>query len=636
MKFLYPVVLVLILLLAPPLVLPARAEGNSSSLTLTVYPGGSVGIAANSTQSSMESPGTEPNFTLTAQARTANGLTTVNVNGTASLSSSELEQAPYNYSNSVSVSGKYANGVESGSAIIQAVPGVSSPLSTFKLSYNGNSTFITASGNGTLVYGTYADGVVINASTIQSEISTAQREGFNLSGLNSELATLPYGKISVKELTLSATYGADSATVNGRLELSGNVTILPFIYLADAIFSPFSTYTTTSAVSATVSTCSVEAPAYCDVTVQNTGSAATTITGCNLNLNSTSGETTYVGTVSPANVMLAGGSSANVMCNVSGGLSSSPSYYFIYGTLGMSNGAEVAFVWSSLANQTIPGQGATSSTTTAPLNGVTTTFTTSVGTTIMGLNTTSKVLEDILSAYSAILSSFQSYSYSLTYADGLMGFQANIQATQNLNLDKAFSIIGGLESSEGSPASASSFFNSTSVDISNVVIRLSEVQQRSGEIVTKFSENGLTIQPNKTVSGSTFNMSSLFGALGTTEENVTLVAGTNAAGTVNIELPAGTPAPAATSPHSDSWKSVTADQLAGIQFSVAQSSTSTTSSSTGGSLTSASTTRTSTSGSIPEFPLQIGAAAGLTIAMLVSYLVVRRRSENASVKRLTT
>ncbi len=207
-------------------------DSPSSSIIMTIYPNTSVGLAVNASFSEILPPGSEPNSTLIATASTsANNVTTLSLSGTESLSQSELSQAPYNYSEASSVTGSYSSttGVAQGTINIHAVPGLYSPLSSFNLNYNGNSSAITLSGSSTIEFGNYS-GVVLNQSSIAGYITQVKSEGFNSTGLDSYFSMLPYANMQVTTLSLAETNSSHSATtVKLDLTVTGNITALPAV-----------------------------------------------------------------------------------------------------------------------------------------------------------------------------------------------------------------------------------------------------------------------------------------------------------------------------------------------------------------------------------------------------------------------
>jgi hypothetical protein len=598
--------LMAVFLLSTSLPLTSVAQTtSSSSLTFTVNPDGSVIAALSLAESSMQQPGTQPNASLQARASTSGGRTTIKIDGTMSLPAATLNQEPYNYSNSVSVSGSYSNNISRGSIIVQAVPGISSPLTTFKLNYHGNSSSITLSGNVTLEYGTYGSGssrVVLNASSINYYLTMLQQKGINASSLNKELANLPYGPFSVTVLTLSAVPGANTAMVSGYLQMSGNMTALPVLLVSGYVFGLFGTFTTTSQVAATSVTCIPQAPASCTVTLQNSGNAAASVTGCILTINGTGGMTSSTGEVSPVSPIVPAGSSVEVTCTAPAGVSGVPNYG-VYGMFTLSNGAEVSFsgMWDPPMS---PYELSTATTTNA--------------------SNSTQLPHSVAVAYSAyytIFSSFQDYSYTVAYSGGVLGLSVTVHATQNLNLEKAMKLLAGLKPSDGVSVSLSKFLNSTRVDISGFTASLNEVQQANGEVNTQFSAGGLTIYPGVVMSGNKFNESALFNALGGGQGNVTLVGGSSSAGSVSIEVPPSVPPPAShnASRGTYGWISTNMSDVAGVQFAVVQQVTTTLSSSTTMASSSSTSIATSSSSSTSS---QLSGTSSMTLVYAVGASVV--------------
>ena len=228
-------VLTLALILLAGVSLPARAATGKYEITLTVYPGGSVQIAESSFVSEMLPVGTLPGTTSHLKATTSGGLTTISVNETESVPSEYLDQAPFNYSISLTASGVYADGTSTGIIVVQAVPGVSVPGATLTASYSGDSNSISASGNVTLQYGTYGsspDQVVLNSVTIAQDLQMLEKEGLNSSSISSELAKLDanysQANLALTSFSIVPSYGADGATVEAAIKLTGNMTALPF------------------------------------------------------------------------------------------------------------------------------------------------------------------------------------------------------------------------------------------------------------------------------------------------------------------------------------------------------------------------------------------------------------------------
>jgi hypothetical protein len=221
----------LLLSLAVPIAPLALGQGSDSTLILTVFPDGSV--SAGLVGTSVTTP-TSPmgSFDFKAGITTSGSQSTIVVNGSESLPPGYANQYPYNTTNSVSVTGSFIGGVSKGSVSVQAVPGLDSPFSSFKLNYVGTSTSITAEGNTTVQYGTYASGgstLEINASSIATYISNAESNGLNQSALNKELAQYP-GNFTVQSFSITPNYGADSALVSGQFVLNGNISEIPYLY----------------------------------------------------------------------------------------------------------------------------------------------------------------------------------------------------------------------------------------------------------------------------------------------------------------------------------------------------------------------------------------------------------------------
>lgn len=216
----------------------SSATGSSSyaKVTITIYPDGSIGLSATGNETATATPGTEPNLTLSARVSTSQGQSTLDLNGTLLVPQSELTQAPFNYSGSVSASGSYSDGVSKGQIITQALPGLASQLGSVSFSYNGNATSLTSSGTATVEYGTYETStgpLVLNASTIAQYISAMEANGLNTSALNNELATLPFESdvnLHVSEFTITPSYGSSSATIQESFVMTGNMAALPAAY----------------------------------------------------------------------------------------------------------------------------------------------------------------------------------------------------------------------------------------------------------------------------------------------------------------------------------------------------------------------------------------------------------------------
>jgi hypothetical protein len=564
---------------------------------LTVYADGSVGITYSTNETGTAAPGTIPNATSQASFSTSNGQTTVTVNGSGTVPPSQLDQAPYNYSSSISLSGSYSGGISEGSAVIHAVPGISSPFASILLNYRGTDETLSVTGNTTLQYGTYASGTsqtVLNASSISSYLAMAQKEGLNSTYLNERLEQISYGNLSVTSLSINATYGSSSAVIFGDLQMNGNLTLLPFFLVEGYVYGLFGSFTSTAEVSSSVVTCSPLVPAYCIVDLVNTGSASTSVTGCSL----TVGGNSVAGTVSPTNPVVPAGGSVEVTCTLPSGESGGPSGSIVTGMIELSNGASVPFAgtWDQ------PG---------------------------------TPSLRSDLSVYYAIVSSFKDYSYQMAYSNGLMGFQATLQGQQNFNFDKALQILGQASSNTTS-AKQFSILNSTMVNFSGFTEKFSVTQQSSGEYTEMSQATGLTIRPPSVRSGSTLNMSSLFelfNGTATFPGTVTVVGGSNSAGTVRLEIPASVPPPSTSTPNSATWTSVQVSQLQGVEFNVGGSTVTTSTSSpsssqsTSSSASSRSTgsaTSSTTSSTSSNTYIYIGIAVVVIIVIIAVALVMRR------------
>ena len=202
-------------------------------MTLTVYPDGSIGIVASGNVSSMQTPGTLPNASLSVHVTTSGSQSTMKISGSATVPESELGKPPLSFSNTLSASGSFTGETFVGDIAIQAVPGVNSPLSSLGMTYTGNSTTYQVKGSNTLAYGTYETSsgpITLNESSIKQYIEMIKSEGGNQSGLNAELASLPFESevnLQVSDFTLTPSYGANSATFQLDFVLTGNFTALP-------------------------------------------------------------------------------------------------------------------------------------------------------------------------------------------------------------------------------------------------------------------------------------------------------------------------------------------------------------------------------------------------------------------------
>lgn len=227
------------LLLASSVPLPAAAQSSNGLLTLVVYPDGSVGASFSGVATTPSPTGTIPSILAQGSVETANGETTSSVNGTVTVPQSMMSQAPFNYSESLSATGTYSGGQSHGTVNVQAVSGVSSPLSSFTLTYQGTQSSLTVTGSATLQYGTYVYGGTttdINA-TYVAELVAASTYVFSVPYLNNYLALLPYANLAVSTATLVPQYGTSSATINVNFAMTGNMTALPASFEAYAFCS---------------------------------------------------------------------------------------------------------------------------------------------------------------------------------------------------------------------------------------------------------------------------------------------------------------------------------------------------------------------------------------------------------------
>lgn len=581
--------------------LPSAAAAAPQGLHLTVYPDGSVNVALDLSKSVMLPSGTEPTVTSSERATTSGGWTTITLTMTESLPSDLLNQAPFNYSVSMSSSGSDSNGISKGSIVVQAVPGVWSPGASFRANYNGDSNSVSASGNTTLQYGTYGSGqdrVVLNATTISQDLQLLQSEGLNASNIRSLLAqanaSFPQGNFSLRSFLLNATYGIESATVYGGIHLTGNMTLLPSL-VAGFYLGLFGSFTRTAEISTTAVSCNPQAPAACAVTLENSGTASTSVNGCSLNETAVRGNN--IGTVSPNNPTVPAEGSVQVTCTLPANISAGPNGSYVLGWFDLSDGEAVPFTgtWNSSAviSMSTTTSTSTESTSTPPL---------------------SQSFLDLFSAFSKVTSSYHEYTYTASYASGIMEVSETLVAAQNLNLDQAMPLFAKYAANQSAPSYVTQFLNSTRVDISSFSANVSEVQKASGEFDTNISVAGVTIYPQIVKSGGVFNESGLFKALEALSTNVTVTGGTSADGSVRVIVPVGVPPPTSSTAGSMGWNGVNMSQLAGLELTVSQASTTSTTSSTS----------TTGGGGIPEFPVQLGFTLLATVVIVASYLFARR------------
>jgi len=480
----------------------SQSSAQPSSLQLTIYADGSIGVSYSTNETNTAAPGTIPDSNFQVSFPASAGGSTVTINGSATLPANMTSQAPYNYSSSISISGTYSSGVSQGEISVQAVPGIESPLTSFKLGYNGNANSVSVNGSATVQYGPYQNGTIeenINQSTI-AHLLTVFQSKVNSSYLDTLLAQLPYANLTVSQYTLKQINGTNSATVLGNLTISGNITAIPAALAAFYLSSGIA------------------------------------------------------------------GSQLPITCS---------------------------------------GQ---------------------------------QVCGASYSAFGAIFSSVQSYSYTATYSNGVAGLQATLQASQNFNLEKALQILGA-SSNSTSTSQQYSILNSTRYRLSGLTGTFSENQMASGEYTEVFQVSGLTIYPPYVKTGNELNMSSLFELFnnsGTFPGTVTMLGGSNSNGTVSLVIPNSVPTPESSTAQSASWTSVQLSQLGGVGFTVSgpvvtttttssvssQSTTSSVSSQSTSSTTSSTTSSGGNSG-ISE-SVVLGIVILVVVVIVAVYFVVRR------------
>ncbi len=231
------VLLVIFMLIAMAAPTGAVAQGGaSSSITLTVYPDGSVGVAFASNETSPGSPSASvSSFSVQASTAPSNGGTTLNLQASAALSPSLTSQQPYSGATSFTATGSYSGGVASGSVNVQLVPGYSNGLTSFELVYHGTSSSVTMGGNATVQYGTYTvngQQVTVNQSVVSEFVNTFQQQ-VNASSLNRELAAYN-ANVTVTSVTVSPTYSSNSALVSLQFQATGDIAELPLFYFEAA------------------------------------------------------------------------------------------------------------------------------------------------------------------------------------------------------------------------------------------------------------------------------------------------------------------------------------------------------------------------------------------------------------------
>jgi len=284
---------------------------------------------------------------------------------------------------------------------------------------------------------------------------------------------------------------------------------------------------------------------------------------------------------------------------------------------------------NSLTNSSSSTSNATSSTTSSSTSTSITTSSTS----------NQKQCIPIYSAYAVIFSSYQSYSYNMTYSNGLTGFEATLQSSQNLGITKADQTLQSMEPNQTIISSETQFLNQTKVDLSGFQLQFSEVQQANGNYTTSYEFDNLTMYPPIVRNGNEFNMSALFnflseGSNSTIPGSVTIKGGSDSAGSVSLIIPSGVPVPTSKTTDSATWSSVPFSSLASVEFSVSQAtSTATTSSSLSGSSTVSSTSQTTASSSSSSTQSSqnsslityaaVAAVAGVAIAVIAAFLLRR-------------
>jgi hypothetical protein len=227
-----PLLMLLLTVGLAPMTAAAQA-GNSSNITLTVNPDGSVAI---SLEGSTVSSGSSPfqSFNIQESTSPSSSGITINLQATFAFNQTLVSQPPYD-SGTFTASGSYQGGVSSGTITVQGVSGVSSPISSFHLTYQGTSSSLTASGSTTVQYGTYTEGttqVEVNQSYV-SQVVTIYQQQINASVLNQDLAHLN-ANVTVNTFTISPTYNSNSADISVQVQVSGDIAELPLLYIEAA------------------------------------------------------------------------------------------------------------------------------------------------------------------------------------------------------------------------------------------------------------------------------------------------------------------------------------------------------------------------------------------------------------------
>jgi len=120
------------------------------------------------------------------------------------------------------------------------------------------------------------------------------------------------------------------------------ITLIAAIAIAGFVFGLFGSFTSSAQVSAQVITCSRNATDNCLVTLRNTGTSNTAVTGCSVRVSGAS----VIGTLSPLAPTVTASNTRNVGCQAAGAAQTSGSQ--AVGSFSLSNGASVPFtgVWS--------------------------------------------------------------------------------------------------------------------------------------------------------------------------------------------------------------------------------------------------------------------------------------------------
>ena len=150
-----------------------------------------------------------------------------------------------------------------------------------------------------------------------------------------------------------------------------------------------------------------------------------------------------------------------------------PTGSFVNGTLDLTNGAAVVFlgIWNSSAQLPTP---------TVTTTSITDTSTGAESATASPFSPFSHSMLDLFSAYSKVISSLQEYTYTMSYASGIIEVSETGVATQNLNLNQAMPLLAQYAAGQNATSSIVQFLNTTRVDISSFSANMSEAQNASG------------------------------------------------------------------------------------------------------------------------------------------------------------